>query len=134
MDTTRRTSSSYAKLEDVSEEVTPHLKQNGFNWQFSTRVSSKDEHAIVVLSLTHVQGHEQVHELETPFDYQGLQGKANKTKVQGLTSAITYCKRTLLINALGVTVADEDKDGIDPVAAEPITEEQGFELDDSCAK
>ena len=56
--------------------------------------------------------------------------KVNKTKLHGMASSYTYCERHLLCKVFGVQLSDDDDGNAAAIgpAADPITEEQGFEL------
>ena len=105
------TKSTYATLADVLGMLTPLLAKHGFSHSLSSKSSEIEGHTIFVLTLRHIAGHIETHELDAPLDYIGMSGKTNKTKLQGLASSYTYCERHLLCKVFGVQTLDKDDDG-----------------------
>ena len=102
------TKSWYAKIEDVDKMLDPLLAEHGITASVSSRPSDKPEHTVFILTLR--KGiHSEQHELESPLDYLGPGGKANKTKMHGLGSSYTYCGRYLKANVFNIqTFKDDD--------------------------
>lgn len=109
----------YASLEDIERVVRPHLAKNGlsFRWDSSVLDGSKLTLACVV---THEGGHSERSQVTMPID-----SKAGCSEQQKMGIAYTYAQRYSLIQALGITTADEDNDGAEErTQAEKITEHQ----------
>ena len=120
------TKSWYAKIEDVDRMLDPLLAEHGITASVSSRPSDKPEHTVFILTLR--KGiHSEQHELESPLDYLGSGGKANKTKMHGLGSSYTYCGRYLKANVFNIqTFKDDDGNAGGGVAS--IGPEQKDEL------
>jgi len=106
-----QTGSRYARLETIWDICMPVWTEHGFSVAFD--VNSLDNGLIRVrLILDHEAGHTEVFTApDTPPDIAGPKGAATKTVVQGNQSTVTYVKRGLLCNALGIVTRYEDDDG-----------------------
>ena len=123
--------SMYARLDDIERMLDPLISRYGFTYNASTERSDKQDCMVYVGTVRHVGGHETRHELEAPYDHLGPKGGPQKTRIHGMVSSNTYCKRTVKVNAFDVTVTlDDDGNaagGIGP-SAETITDNQVADL------
>lgn len=95
---------TFAKLEDITESIKSFLVQNllTYRWESDT------EQGVIKITciVSHADGHcEKTSSISTP-DTSG-----SKNGIQAMASATTYLKRYTLINAMGITVSDDDDDG-----------------------
>ena len=95
---------SYAKWEDMQEQIAPVLARYGFSLTHKTRV--EDKHVIVKCIIRHRDGHMDETELPLPFDESGA-----KSNVQRIGSSVSYGKRYTAAAMLGIRVEGEDDDG-----------------------
>lgn len=103
------TRSKYAPLEDVNQVVDPVLKKYGFGT--SAKVVKQTETTVTVCAqIRHKLGHVEQMEIEVPIDDAGMDGKKNKTKIQGIGSSVTYAKRIAICALLNISTGD-DNDG-----------------------
>ena len=128
----QHTKSLYARAEDVAAMIDPILTANGFSRSISAENSEQADHMKFVMTLRHNGGHSERHYLDAPVEDKGLKNVVNKTRLQGMASSYTYCERHLLCKVFGVQLSDDDDGNAAAIgpAAEPITEEQGFEIDE----
>ncbi len=104
-----QTSSRYAKLEDINQQIDPIIERFGFATM--TKVVAQSDSLITIrCGLWHQQGHEETTELSMPLDDSGIAGKVNKTKPHAIASTVTYLKRVGLCALLNISTGD-DKDG-----------------------
>lgn len=110
---------SYASLNQVCKVVNPFLHPLGLSYSWDSTVD--DAKVRVVCFLRHVAGHAITATFVGPVDSRNsaLSGS------QQYAATLTYGKRQSLIQALGVTTADED---IDDAPVEYITEHQVEDL------
>ena len=130
--TNDHTRSKFALLEHIQSMLDPILIDNGLTYSFSAGSSPEPGYILVKMTLRHIGGHEEAHELPAPIDDKGPQGKAVKTALHGMGSTMTYCERILLTKVFGVqTFKDDDGNagaGVGP-GAEPIDAEQVANLE-----
>ena len=120
------TASMYARAEDIDKMLDPILVKHGFSVSFSTDTSKLDDHILVVMTVRHTGGYREVHSLDAPVDDKGIKGSATKTRIHGMASSLTYCKRHLKCSVFDVQLSDDDdgnRAGMGE-SAEPITNEQ----------
>ena len=112
---------TYATLNRIRLTVNPILHPLGLSYAWDSEVS---ERVLVICTVRHVAGHSQTARFESPVDArnQALSG------AQQHAGTLTFAKRQSLIQALGITTADEDLDGV--VAADVITNPQYANLED----
>lgn len=96
----------YASLDSIGNQIKETLKKH--NLSYSWDVEKKDNNMLVTVTVTHVLGHSEKSSIEIPIAVDGYM-----TEPQKYASAQTYAKRYTLINALGITTADEDTDATD---------------------
>lgn len=104
-----QTSSNYAKIEDINEQVMPVLKEYGFGVSF--KIVNQDKESVTVrASLLHKSGHEESTEFYMPYDDKGIAGKVNKTQVHAIGSTVSYAKRYAMCMLLNISTG-QDNDG-----------------------
>lgn len=105
----QQTRSKYAKLEDINTQIDPVLSRYGFGTT-SKVIRQDDKTVTMLLEIKHKGGHSDTMELTMPIDDEGAKGNANKTKLHGISSTITYIKRVGFSAMLNISTGD-DKDG-----------------------
>lgn len=117
---------SYAPLEQIAEDIRPHLKANGFSYTWN--VTAENGSLVVGCTLRHVEGHSEFSTFPVPID------KSNPatSDAQKNGAALTYGKRQSLIMVAGLTTADEDIDGakLEMKSTEFLSPEQLANLSD----
>ena len=94
--TNAHTHSRYADLHAVNSKVVPVYAKHGFSIAFNTESSKIGNSITIIGELEHKAGHSKLYRLDDwPIDDAGLQGGANKTKIQGMKSTLTYAQRIL---------------------------------------
>ncbi|WP_458717027.1 ERF family protein [Pseudomonas gregormendelii] len=128
-----QTNSSYAKLEDIDQAISPVYTEQGFSLSFGTIDSPLAGHIRVICDVMHDQGHTKQYQMDLPLDATGIGGKTNKTGVHAHGSTNSYARRYLTMNIFNVVMVNEDNDGnrepIDPPAEPMITAGQAAQLD-----
>lgn len=104
------TRSKYARLETIAARVDPIIAKHGLSLSYSTDDSPVAGHYRVVCTVA-LAGHERRFHLDTPADGVGSGGKANKTAIQAMGSAITYARRYLKLMIFDIALTNEDMDG-----------------------
>jgi len=94
---------TFAKLEDINEEIRPTLQKYGFAVTFRTRQNEKTVTISAILS--HKLGHSEETDLVLPLDTSG-----SKNAVQAIGSTLSYGKRYALCALLNISTGD-DTDG-----------------------
>lgn len=102
------TSSTYADLEKLSNEVDPIAHKHGFILSFGSGESNLKDHYRVTCDVSHVLGHTQHRYLDVPTDMTGIKGNQNKTATHGMGSAITYGRRYLKLLIFDIATTDDD--------------------------
>lgn len=95
----------YAPLDGITEQIKQAMRANGLSYSWDTK--HEDGHMKVTCKITHTLGHFETSTLEIPIDKDGFM-----TAPQKYASAQTFAKRYTLLNALGITTADEDDDSL----------------------
>lgn len=101
----------FAPLDGITEQIKPSMRTNGLAYSWDTK--HIEGHMVVTCKITHRLGHFETSTLEIPIDKEGFM-----TAPQKYASAQTFAKRYTLLNALGITTADDDTDAGD-VGKEP---------------
>lgn len=96
--------SSYAKWDDIVEQVRPVLAKHGFSLTF--KVEQVPDKVSVTSILRHSAGHNEATTLTLPIDTSGA-----KNAVQGIGSTVSYAKRYSACALLNIASTDEDNDG-----------------------
>ena len=117
-----QTEYDHATLDHVCDVVGAGLAAHGLSHTWETK---QHDNAMVEVTcvLTHVLGHSERVTLRAMPDSSG-----KKNLIQQIGSAVTYLQRYTLLAATGLAAANQDDDGGDPGAGEPITAEQKEEL------
>ncbi len=118
---------TYAKWEDVQQQIAPVLAKFGFSITHKTRVEG--ETVVVTCIIRHCAGHKDETELPLPFDK-----GTGRNSVQAVGSSISYGKRYTAAALLGIRVEGEDDDGNGAqVSPKTLSEKQLSELRDLLA-
>lgn len=104
------TKSGYANLSAIDVVIRPILKKYGFSLSFSTK-ALENGNKLLECWVRHVEGHKELHTLDSALDLTGSQGKANKTNVQATGSTVSYLQRYLIKLIFNVVIEGEDNDG-----------------------
>jgi hypothetical protein len=107
---------TYARLEDIIEQVRPVLSQHGFSLSHRTEWPDKQTVKVVGI-LTHRAGHSRQSEFMASADQSG-----SKNAIQALGSSVAYGRRYTTKDLLNIATRDEDDDGAShrkPGAPEP---------------
>ncbi len=104
------TKSRYARLETISAAADPIISKHGISLSFGTDDSPLQNHYRVVCDVS-LGAHTKRYHLDTPADGVGSGGKANKTAVQALGSALSYSRRYLKLMIFDIALTNEDNDG-----------------------
>lgn len=107
------TKSHYARLEHMLSMLVPVITRHGFAQSSGTKGIDANDNVIVVVTVSHEDGHAETHELPIPIDDKGKDGKTNKTRVHGIKSATSYGVRTLTGMIWSIPLGDvwQDDDG-----------------------
>ncbi len=116
------TNSKYARLETVAKAIKHIYMNHGFSVTFSEEPCDRPDFILIIANLHHIGNHVQQYRRYAPIDDKGPKGSAVKTKLHGCQSSMSYMQRQLLCSIFGVTVADDDNDGNEPV--ETLREDQ----------
>jgi hypothetical protein len=104
------TRSQYARLETIAAAVDPIITKHGLSLSYGTEDSPLAGHYRVVCTVAR-GAHERQFHLDTPADGVGSGGKANKTAVQAMGSALSYARRYLKLMIFDIALTNEDNDG-----------------------
>lgn len=113
--------STYAKFEDINEQVRPVLARYGFSISFDLQFPEKACEIRCILS--HREGHKITTTMTLPFDTSG-----SKNNVQAIGSTISYGKRyaiMAMLNLSSTASEDNDADGLH----EKVSEEQAANIE-----
>jgi NADH dehydrogenase/NADH:ubiquinone oxidoreductase subunit G len=95
----------FAPLDAISAQIRKPMRDSGLSYSWDTK--HEEGHMKVTCKITHSLGHFETSMLEIPIDKEGFM-----TAPQKYASAQTFAKRYTLLNALGITTADEDDDSL----------------------
>ena len=100
----RSYSYKFADLSTIAKAIKTPLNECGlsFRWEFEDKGTSLK----ATCYITHLDGHTESTSMESVFDNSG-----GKNSIQQKGSTQTYLQRYTLIGVLGLSTADEDKDG-----------------------
>jgi hypothetical protein len=124
----QQTKSKYARLEAINRLINPVYTAHGFALSFDTGKSELEDHLLVKCEVSHEDGHCKYYRYDCPLDNKGIAGKVNKTDTHARGSSISYARRYLTIMIFNLAIADEDRDGNQPVQF--ITEEEQSQIID----
>lgn len=94
---------AYAPLESIVQQVSTHLKANGFSYTLDSQVEVGSVKAVCVAH--HVAGHSETFTFAVPVD-----NDAYMSPAQRVGSALTFASRYAFRNAFGILTGDEDDD------------------------
>lgn len=114
---------SYAPLESIVEQVKKYLAECGLS--YSIDVEQDEKFMGVICKVTHIAGYRQESTFKVPIGSEGYM-----TDVQKYGARLTFAKRYVFCNALGILTGDEDTDAVEPAATKP----QGHQEPRSVAK
>jgi hypothetical protein len=109
-----QTNSAYARLESISDAITPIYTAEGFALSFDTGDSPKADHIRIICEVMHSAGHSALKHFDLALDNVGLKGNPNKTAIQASGSTISYGRRYLKLMVFDVVLTNEDNDGQAP--------------------
>jgi hypothetical protein len=114
---------TYAPLAEIVDTIRDLLGECGLSYTWDSKV---DAGLIsVTCTLYHVDGARRTATFTGP-----TASNSGASEIQKSGAALTYGRRQALVQVLGLTQADEDRDGADPEPEpEPITSEQLADLD-----
>lgn len=101
---------SYAPLEDIVQVIKPYLEKHGFSYTFDCDTDSEIQWCIVICEITHVAGHKEKKRVKLPLGA----GTRMMSQTQVYAAALSFGNRRALVNAFGLTLTGEDRDGADP--------------------
>jgi len=107
----KQTRSKYAKLEAINRVLVPIYTEYGFALSFGTGDTQTEGWQRITCIASHVSGFSKDFFVDLPIDNEGMQGNANKTKMHGAGSTMSYGRRYLTILIFNISIADEDNDG-----------------------
>lgn len=96
---------TYAKLEDIIDQVRPVLLAHGFSLSFRTEWPEKTMVKVIGI-LTHRDGHSRESEFLSEADKTG-----SKNAIQALGSSVSYGRRYTTLDLLNITTRGADDDG-----------------------
>lgn len=120
---------TYSTLHQIATHVNPHLHSNGFSYSWEQVVENGT--MIVTCTVRHEGGASRKATFVCPIDGTTLRSKAQDTK-----AALTFAQRCSLISALGLTTAEDDRDGagLGDQSGETISEKDALRLAALCAE
>lgn len=109
------TSSKYAKLEAIDQQMRPIYTKHGFSVRYGSAVAPQPGWMRITCTVAHDAGYDEESYLDAPVTSAGSQGgRTAMTGVQAVGSAVTYLRRYLLgmvFNIVQADVAGQDDDG-----------------------
>lgn len=105
------TNSPYARLETISDAITPIYTAEGFSLSFDTADCPIPGHIRIVCDVMHSAGHSELKHFDLALDNVGIKGNPNKTAIQASGSTISYGRRYLKLMVFDVVLTNEDNDG-----------------------
>lgn len=113
---------SFARFEDLNEEVLPIVSRHGFDISFRN-ATAPDGKVRVYTILTHILGHSEETYFDLPHDSSG-----SKNSVQAIGSSTSYAKRYGLLAILNITTKGQDDDAQSACPPDLVSIEQLDEL------
>lgn len=114
----QQTNSPYARLETISDAITPIYTAEGFALSFDTADCATPGKIRIVCEVMHSAGHSEHKHFDLALDNVGLKGNPNKTEIQASGSTISYGRRYLKLMVFDVVLTNEDNDGQPPAVHE----------------
>ena len=113
----------YASLDEIARTVQPLLHQHGLSYSWNSR-NIEGKMLEASCTLRHRNGHREGSTFQVPIENPSAMNEQQKH-----AAALTYARRQSLIAVLGLTTAEPDTDGADPMAV--ISPEQAQRLEDA---
>lgn len=111
---------NYAPLGDIDRQIKGLMKSCGLSKRWEIKDLEKDIEVTCII--THVDGHSEMTTMKAAPDTTG-----SKNAIQAKGSTIEYLKRYTLIGALGISTADSDVDGEQPLVSIDLLHKQYME-------
>lgn len=115
-----KTEYGYAPLADIIRQIKTVIKSVDIAYRWE--IADNGESIIVTCLVTHKDGHTEKTTMSAKADTSG-----SKNAIQARGSAIEYLKRYTLIGALGISTADSDVDGEQPLVIIDLLHKQYME-------
>ncbi len=113
----KRTFYMHAELSEIQKQIDPVLSEEGISYRWEQE--DVDNEIKITCIVSHSDGHEEETYIKAPRDSTG-----GKNTVQSIGSTIHYLQRYTLVNALGLSVAEDidakDAAFIAPKADDPL--------------
>lgn len=104
--------STYARIEDIDEQIRPYLAKHGFSFSWNTADAPVAGEVRYVGTMTHSAGHSEDKHIDLPIeDELSSSGKLMMTRVQKRKSTLSFATRMLLIMHCNLISRDVDNDG-----------------------
>lgn len=115
------TNSTYAKLEDINQEIDPILGEHNFATRH--KIINQTETSVTIRAeLLHSHGHSEYSDLTMPLDNVGSKGASNKTNIQAISSTVSYLRRVALCALLNISTGDDiDGNRVEQEAKQPAS-------------
>jgi hypothetical protein len=126
--TNSQTSSKYARLESLDNQIKPVYIKHGFTLTFGTDTSPIAGHIRITCICQHVGGHKRTYQGDFPLDDAGIKGGVNKTPMHATGSTMSYGRRYLTLMIFNLVMAGEDNDGNRHESVETITDDQAVQI------
>lgn len=119
----KQTQSTYARLETISDAITPVITEEGFSLSYDTADCPREGHIRIVCHVMHRDGHSELKHFDLALDDVGLKGNPNKTAIQASGSTISYGRRYLKCMVFDVVLTNEDNDGqkVDEIRGDAVS-------------
>lgn len=104
----------FASLENIKKVIQPYLAECSLSYSFTAGFT--DTSVKAVCTVRHIAGHSKQSEFVAPISdvIRSKTGNVVTNGMQMTAMSHTYAKRYALVDALGLTIADEDTDGYMP--------------------
>lgn len=116
-----QTRSRYATFDKLDRALRPIYTHHGFSLSFDEGDSPKPEHVRVLCYVSHTAGHTRTYHRDMPADGKGAKGGDVMTKTHAAGAAGSYGARYLLKGIWNVAVGEDDNDGNEVAAAQPVS-------------
>jgi len=118
-----RWSYTFAPLEEITRTIRPILERYGLSYSWDSTVT--DKALACVCTVRHVDGHSITATFSCPVEMSDQRSIA-----QNHAATLTYARRQSLVQALGLTTADDDHDGApDADEADCIDDKEALALE-----
>lgn len=113
---------AYADLPEITKTIAPHLQANGLAYTWDSRVEGAMVNVVCILR--HINGHKERAQFTCPAE-----SNAGMSEQQKFAAALSFGRRQTLIQALGLTTTELEKEAVDPT---PVTDEEAEALELLC--